>query len=53
MIKSTFKQLALLLAFMLILGTCFVSCTQNETDNTITIWAYDAYAEAATKAVEI
>ena len=27
--------------------------TQNETDNTITIWAYDAYAEAATKAVEI
>ncbi len=51
--KITFKHLAVILVFALLFGTCLASCGKTDKDTTITIWAYDAYAEAATKAVEI
>ena len=47
------KSTILLLVFTLLIGVCFTGCNKTPDEKILTIWAFDASAEAAKKAVEI
>ena len=47
------KSTILLLVFTLLICVCFTGCNKTPDEKIITIWAFDASAEAAKKAVEI